>query len=151
MDHTAMHHNFKGGLKEISLILEVSDLWTTPTLAIIHQSVHHTQPVLLVGTTPILSYKRNIDLVLWYSQLLIMSTLMLCRTVLQYTPHGMHTKLARKHDYDKRNSVQRTGQKPLFFTWSTITWNITTITYELYMYTKFTNYAIWWWRTIHMI
>jgi len=64
MDHMAMHHNFKGGLKETLLILEVSDLWNTPTLATTRQSVHHTQPVLLVGTTPILSYKRNIDLVL---------------------------------------------------------------------------------------
>jgi hypothetical protein len=59
-----MHHNFKEGFKEILLILEVSDLCNTPTLAITHQSVHHTQPVLLVGTNPIPSYKRNTDLVL---------------------------------------------------------------------------------------
>ena len=151
MDHMAMYRNFKGSLKEILLILEVSDLWNTPTFAITHQSVHHTQLVLLVGTTPILSYKRNTDLVLWYLQLLIMSTLMVGRTVLQYTPHGMHTKLTHKHDYNKRNSVQRTGQNPFIFTWGNITWSTTTIIYELYMYTKLNNYAIWWWRTIHII
>jgi hypothetical protein len=52
-------YNFEGSSVQILLILEAIDLWNTSIPAIIHQSVHHTQPVLLVGTTPILSYQQK--------------------------------------------------------------------------------------------
>jgi hypothetical protein len=52
-------YNFKGSLEQILLILEATDLWNTRIPAIIHQTVHHTQPVLLVGTAPILSYQQK--------------------------------------------------------------------------------------------